>query len=279
MNNFKDHLMVESIKYNLEKGIPLTECVFRRESEKFYEYFKYLKENEDQYEFTALDKELVESDIGEFGLFEGEEVPLDLPFIEVDEAKKLKKSTMKDDPCWKGYTMVGTKDKNGKKVPNCVKEDEEISEGYYINIMTTTDGEKFKSKKFKTKKEADDHHWKMIQSKDKRGKKIYSNIETIEESKDSDENKELNSPKRNSGSGKKYYVYVKNDKGNVIKVTFGDEKGGLTSKINDPEARKSFVARHNCDTKKDKTSPGYWSCRLPYYAKQLGLSGGGSFFW
>lgn len=222
MNNFKDHLMVEAIKYNIEKGIPLTECVFRRESEKFYEYFKYLKENKDQYEFSALDKELVESDIGEFGLYEGEEVPLDLPFIEVDEAKKLKKSTMKDDPCWKGYTMVGTKDKNGKKVPNCVKEE-------------------------------------------------------VNESDDSD--KELNSPKRNSGSGKKYYVYVKNDKGNVIKVTFGDEKGGLTSKINDPEARKSFVARHNCDTKKDKTSPGYWSCRLPYYAKQLGLSGGGNFFW
>jgi len=279
MNDFKTHLISESIKYNVENGIPLTECVFRRESEKFYEYFQFLKENKDQYEFAGLDKELIEGDIGEFGLFEGEEVPLDLPFVEVDEAKKkLKKSTMKNDPCWKGYTMVGTKDKNGKKVPNCVKEDEEISEGSFINIMTTTDGEKFKSKKFKTKKEADDHHWKMIQSKDKRGKKIYTNIETIEESEGS-ENKELNSPKRNSGSGKKYYVYVKNDKGNVVKVTFGDEKGGLSSKINDPEARKSFVARHNCDTKKDKTSPGYWSCRLPYYAKQLGLSGGGNFFW
>lgn len=273
MNNFKDHLMVEAIKYNIEKGIPLTECVFRRESEKFYEYFKYLKENQDQYELSALDKELVESDIGEFGLYEGKEVPLDLPFIEVDEAKKLKKSTMKDDPCWKGYTMVGTKDKNGKKVPNCVKMDEKS----YVNVMTTVDGETFKSKRFSTKKEADDNHWKMINAKDKRGNKIYKHIETIVEAEE--KQPELNSPKRNSGPGKKYYVYVKNDKGNVIKVTFGDEKGGLTSKINDPEARKSFVARHNCDTKKDKTSPGYWSCRLPYYAKQLGLSGGGNFFW
>lgn len=86
----------------------------------------------------------------------------------------------------------------------------------------------------------------------------------------------LNSPKR--GGPKKFYVYVKNDKGNVIRVSFGDTSG-LTAKINDPEARKSFVARHNCDTKNDKTTPGYWSCRLPYYAKQLGLSGGGSFFW
>lgn len=90
-----------------------------------------------------------------------------------------------------------------------------------------------------------------------------------------EENVKLNSPKR--GGPKKFYVYV-NDKGNVIKVTFGDTTG-LNAKIDDPEARKSFAARHQCDTKKDKTKPGYWACRLPYYAKQLGLSGGGNFFW
>jgi len=71
---------------------------------------------------------------------------------------------------------------------------------------------------------------------------------------------------------------VKNDKGNVIKVEFGDTTG-LTAKINDPDARKSFVARHKCDQKKDKTKPGYWACRLPMYAKALGLKGGGNFFW
>lgn len=87
---------------------------------------------------------------------------------------------------------------------------------------------------------------------------------------------ELNSPKR--GGPKKFFVYVKNDKGNIIKVNFGDTSG-LKAKIDDPEARKSFAARHNCDQKKDKTKAGYWACRLPYYAKQLGLSGGGSFFW
>jgi len=86
----------------------------------------------------------------------------------------------------------------------------------------------------------------------------------------------LNDPKR--GGSKKFYVYVKNDKGNVIKVEFGDTSG-LKAKINDPKARASFAARHNCDQKKDKTKAGYWSCRLPHYAKQLGLSGGGNFFW
>lgn len=87
---------------------------------------------------------------------------------------------------------------------------------------------------------------------------------------------ELNKPKR--GGKKKFYVYVKNDKGNVIKVQFGDTSG-LKAKIDDPEARKSFAARHNCAAKKDKTKAGYWSCNLPRYASELGLKGGGNFFW
>jgi hypothetical protein len=90
---------------------------------------------------------------------------------------------------------------------------------------------------------------------------------------------ELNKPKRSSGD-KKYVVYVRNPQtGNIKKIQFGDEKGGLTSKINDRDAARSFAARHNCDTKTDKLSPGYWACRLPRYAKSLGLKGGGSYFW
>lgn len=88
---------------------------------------------------------------------------------------------------------------------------------------------------------------------------------------------ELNKPKR--GGPKKFYVYVKDPTtGNVKKVSFGDTTG-LTVKLDDKEAAKSFAARHQCSQKKDKTKPGYWACRLPRYAKQLGLSGGGSHFW
>ena len=86
---------------------------------------------------------------------------------------------------------------------------------------------------------------------------------------------ELNKPK--AGGPKKYYVYVK-DGDKVKKVSWGDTTG-LKIKLNDPVARKSFAARHKCDTKNDKTKPGYWACRMPYFAKQLGLSGGGNFFW
>ena len=69
---------------------------------------------------------------------------------------------------------------------------------------------------------------------------------------------ELNNPTK--GDRKKYKVYVKNDKGNVIKVEFGDPN--MSIKRDDPERRKAFRARHNCDQKKDKTTAGYWSCKF-----------------
>ena len=86
---------------------------------------------------------------------------------------------------------------------------------------------------------------------------------------------ELNKPK--VGGSKKYYVYVK-DGDKVKKVSWGDTTG-LKVKLDDKEARKSFAARHDCANKKDKTTAGYWACNLPRYAKQLGLSGVGNFFW
>jgi hypothetical protein len=87
---------------------------------------------------------------------------------------------------------------------------------------------------------------------------------------------EIGKPKR--GGSKKFYVYVKNPKtGKVKKVSFGAKAGGgnLAVKLKDPKARKAFADRHNCEQKNDKTKAGYWSCRLPRYAKLLGLSGGG----
>ena len=91
---------------------------------------------------------------------------------------------------------------------------------------------------------------------------------------------ELNKPKR--GGSAKYYVYVKDPKsGNIRKVSFGAKGGGgkLAVKIKDPKARKAFADRHNCDTKKDRTKAGYWSCNLPRYAKQLGMGSNMNTFW
>lgn len=76
------------------------------------------------------------------------------------------------------------------------------------------------------------------------------------------EKKTLNKPFRlPKGSSKKFGVYVKNPKtGNVVMVKFGDPN--MTIKRDNPERRKSFRARHKCDTAKDKTTPRYWSCRF-----------------
>src|SRR6056300_323352 len=90
-----------------------------------------------------------------------------------------------------------------------------------------------------------------------------------------EKNPPLNKPKR--GGPKKFYVFVK-DGDKIKKVTWGDTTG-LSVKLKNPEARKSFAARHRCAQQKDKTKAAYWACNLPRYAKSLGMSGGGNFFW
>ena len=72
-------------------------------------------------------------------------------------------------------------------------------------------------------------------------------------------NVKLNKPFRTPGGPKKFSVYVKNEKGNVVKVNFGDP--GLSIKRDNPERRKNFRARHNCDNPGPKTKARYWSCR------------------
>jgi len=103
------------------------------------------------------------------------------------------------------------------------------------------------------------------------GKKVPLDIPIQEEEKDPP----LNKPKR--GGPKKFYVFVR-DGDKIKKVTWGDTTG-LSVKLSNKKARKSFAARHKCDQQKDKTSAAYWACNLPRYAKSLGMSGGGNFFW
>ena len=81
--------------------------------------------------------------------------------------------------------------------------------------------------------------------------------ETLEEAEYQGRKVTLNKPMR--GDVKKSKVYVKNEKGNVVKVNFGDPN--MKIRKSNPKARKSFRARHKCDEKKPKTSAGYWSCK------------------
>ena len=70
---------------------------------------------------------------------------------------------------------------------------------------------------------------------------------------------QLGKPFRTPDGPKKRSVYVKNDKGNVVKVNFGDHN--MKIKKNDPGRRKNFRARHNCDNPGPRWKARYWSCK------------------
>ena len=174
--NYKDRIS-KSVHYHIENNIPFAENIYRVHSEEFYKLFSEARGLYSEGLLTELndwDKQLLDTDIGEFGLYENQKVPLDCPIQEEDK---------KDPP--------------------------------------------------------------------------------------------LNKPKK--GGPKKFYVFVK-DGDKIKKVTWGDTTG-LKVKLNDKDARKSFAARHKCAQQKDRTSAAYWACNLPRYAKSLGLSGGGNFYW
>jgi hypothetical protein len=70
----------------------------------------------------------------------------------------------------------------------------------------------------------------------------------------------LNRPFRTPSGPKKFSVYVKNDKGNIVKVNFGDPN--MEIKRDDPQRRKNYRARHNCDNPGPKWKANYWSCKM-----------------
>ena len=107
---------------------------------------------------------------------------------------------------------------------------------------------------------------------------IYDLYEAKKKKAKKKDNRPIGKPMRSSSGGKAYKVYVKDPKTKKVKtVRFGS--GGLRAKINDSKARKAFAARHKCSQKKDRTKASYWSCRLPRYAKLLGLKSSFSGFW
>jgi len=118
--------------------------------------------------------------------------------------------------------------------------------------------------------EYDMSNWKAKLRKYKEGRPQVSEAKN--------DNKPLNKPMRDSKGGKAYKVYVKDPKtGNIKTIRFGS--GGLKAKINNKKARNAYAARHKCSTRNDKTKASYWSCRLPRYAKLLGLKSNFTGFW
>lgn len=104
--------------------------------------------------------------------------------------------------------------------------------------------------------------YEQIGMKKKGGKEVPNCVpinekEIVNEAEYQGRKVELNKPMQ--GDVKKFKVYVKNDKGNVVKVNFGQK--GMVIKKDNPERRKSFRARHNCDNPGPKWKARYWSCK------------------
>lgn len=91
--------------------------------------------------------------------------------------------------------------------------------------------------------------------------KTFKEFTEIEEAEYKGRKVDLNNPFRGNDGKKKFYVYVKNEKGNIIKLGFGDPN--MDIKRDDPGRLKSFRARFQCDTDPGpKWKAKYWSCKF-----------------
>ena len=162
-----------------------------------------------------------------------------------------------ENPCWKGYEMVGTKKKDGREVPNCVPVKENDQPGGYYGDQATENDE------YDVENEQDIKEF--IQFMRKYNKQLAeANCNCVYEAEYRGRKVQLGKPMQ--GDIKKFKVYVKNDKGNVVKVNFGfggSSAHGKVMKIkkNNPERRASFRARHNCASPGPRWKARYWSCR------------------
>ena len=243
-------LLSEHLQYHVDNKKPLTENTFRYGSEAFlnlwFEARKLYSRN--LLEVSGLDKDIIiETNLGEYGIFEGQNVPLDLPMV--NEAQMLdgyevdffhtKANT---------YANIEIPSKNPTFEDDIqIKGTGETEEEAYLNLKQNYENYK------KTGLNEAEYQGKEVQ---------------------------LNKPKR--GGSKKFYVYVMNPKTKKVKkVYFGAAGGGqnLSVKLRDPKARKAFASRQNCDKKKDRTTPGYWSCNIGRYWKSLGGGSNFSGYW
>jgi len=209
-----------NLQYHLDNKLTLSECVYRYSSDSFIQLFAEARQalRDGKITLNEQDMLLIETtDIGEYGMYEGQKVPLDLPMMDEGHYDSIE-DEIANNEFGMDYDQLGPNEKEwvDDEVAN-------LNEGEY------------------------------------RGKDV-----------------PLNKPKR--GGSKKFYVYTKNKKGNVVKVSFGGTTG-LNVKIDEPGARSSFAARHQCATKKDKTKPGYWACNIGRYWKSLGGSRNFSGYW
>ena len=183
-----------------------------------------------------------------------------------------------DPKCWDGYKKQGTKIKGGVRVNNCVKEDVPVEEN---GLQRYTGIKKYGKKGFEALQKAGREGASEEQKGAIKDKYLKKESVELEETYDGDDffeaygvmyfnedeqideaeyqGRKVSLGKPMQGDVKKFKVYVKNPKGNVVKVNFGDPN--MKIRKSNPKARKSFRARHNCDNPGPRHKARYWSCR------------------
>jgi hypothetical protein len=237
----------KNLQYHLDKEIPLHENAFRYGTEAQLSLFKEVRKlyNEEKLYLNPEDRWLIENtDIGNYGIFEGQFVALDIPMVE-EETNPTDKITM-DVPLFIRMLEYARED---------AKTDMDLHDVTEKALALSTSGATLTMANYES------IAGKSLDEAEYHGKEV-----------------SLGKPKR--GGSKKFYVYVK-DGDKVKKVQFGAAGGGqnLAVKIRDPKARRAFAARQNCDRKKDRTTPGYWSCNIGKYWKSLGGGSNFSGYW
>lgn len=148
---------------------------------------------------------------------------------------------------------------------NSVKKDADSKFGaessYVKNLWTLKEYKKRGGKvKYSGEKPSKNKVSKQIEGEIDIASEIYDLVDEFESLAMAAEKKTLNKPFRTPGGPKKFSVYVKNDKGNVVKVNFGQP--GMEIKRDNPERRKSFRARHKCENPGPRWKARYWSCKM-----------------
>ena len=151
-------------------------------------------------------------------------------------------------PCWKGYQQVGMKEKDGKQVPNCVPVNEDIDSDDDVNYGLVEPEE------YDVEDEDIEDFIAFMRGYDKN---LNEGCQCLREAEYQGREVKLGKPMQ--GDVKKFKVYVKNPQGNVVKVNFGQK--GMKIRKSNPAARKSFRARMNCDQPGPRHKANYWSCR------------------
>jgi hypothetical protein len=252
-------ILSEGLKYHLDNARPLTEHVYRAGSDSYFNLWAEARAlySRNIIEVQGDDLEVItETDLGHFGLYEGKKVPLDfiMEEIELEEADKKNTHeitlTFENSKLLDRFKAIPTFSK--MLAPNQMKSLNVGNNNLTVNNVSLNGLERMESMG------------------------LYKISKKLEEADKKKKTPPIGKPKR--GGSKKFYVYVRKPGGGIKKVSFGDTTG-LSAKINNPQARKAFSARHDCPNKKDRTKASYWSCRLPRYAKLLGLKSNFSGFW